>query len=114
MVGAASHGRAAAHGCGRLTPDRDARGGTRAAECSQFRSPRRTCRHPCGAIMIDSATRAHLSDEMIRRFGGSLRGIQLYSPGHPIVARSLEGLSEALRALHQHDASVVIGILGNE
>ncbi len=64
--------------------------------------------------MIDSATRAHLSDEMIRRFGGSLRGIQLYSPGHPIVARSLEGLSEALRALHQHDPSVVIGILGNE
>src|SRR5688572_32554155 len=64
--------------------------------------------------MIDTATRAHLSDELIRRFGGSLPGIQLSSPNHPIVARSLEGLSEALRALHQHDASVVIGMLGNE
>jgi putative nucleotidyltransferase with HDIG domain len=64
--------------------------------------------------MIDAAARAHLSDDLIRRFGASLRGIQLYSPSHPIVARNLEGLAEALRALHEHEASVVIGILGNE
>jgi putative nucleotidyltransferase with HDIG domain len=64
--------------------------------------------------MIDAASRAQLSDELIRRFGASLRGIQLYSPTHPIVARNLEGLSEALRALHQHDASIVIGMVGNE
>ena len=64
--------------------------------------------------MIDAATRAQLSDDLIRRFGGSLRGIQLYSPTHPIVARNLEGLAEALRALHQHDAAVVIGIVGGE
>jgi putative nucleotidyltransferase with HDIG domain len=64
--------------------------------------------------MIDAATRAHLSDDLIRRFGASLRGIQLYSPSHPIVARNLEGLAEALRALHVHDASAVIGIVGGE
>ena len=64
--------------------------------------------------MIDAATRAHLSDDLIRRFGASLRGIQLYSPSHPIVARNLEGLAEALRALHVHDASVVIGMVGGE
>ena len=64
--------------------------------------------------MIDAVTRAHLSDDLLRRFGASLRGIQLYSPSHPIVARSLEGLAEALRALHAHDASVVIGIVGGE
>jgi putative nucleotidyltransferase with HDIG domain len=64
--------------------------------------------------MIDSAIRAQLSDDLIRRFGASLRGIQLYSPTHPIVARNLDGLGEALRALHQHDASVVIGIVGGE
>ena len=52
--------------------------------------------------------------DLLRRFGASLRGIQLYSPSHPIVARNLEGLAEALRALHVHDASVVIGILGGE
>jgi putative nucleotidyltransferase with HDIG domain len=64
--------------------------------------------------MMDAATRAHLSDDLIRRFGASLRGIQLYSPSHPIVARNLEGLAEALRALHAHDASVVIGMVGGE
>jgi putative nucleotidyltransferase with HDIG domain len=64
--------------------------------------------------MIDPNTRAQLSDELIRRFAASLRGIQLYSPTHPIVARNLDGLAEALRALHQHDASVVIGMVGGE
>jgi hypothetical protein len=64
--------------------------------------------------MIDATTRAHLSDDLIRRFGASLRGIQLYSPSHPIVARNLEGLAEALRALHAHDMSVVIGMVGSE
>jgi hypothetical protein len=64
--------------------------------------------------MIDPVTRAHLSDDLLRRFGASLRGIQLYSPSHPIVARNLEGLAEALRALHVHETSVVIGIVGGE
>ena len=64
--------------------------------------------------MINAATRAQLSDELIRRFGGSLRGLQLYSPTHPIVARNLDGLFDAIRALHQHEASVVIGILSGE
>jgi putative nucleotidyltransferase with HDIG domain len=64
--------------------------------------------------MIDATTRAHLSDDLIRRFGASLRGIQLYSSSHPIVARNLEGLAEALRALHAHEASIVIGIVGGE
>jgi putative nucleotidyltransferase with HDIG domain len=64
--------------------------------------------------MVDASTRAHLSDDLLRRFGASLRGIQLYSPSHPIVARNLEGLVEALRALHAYDSSVVIGIVGGE
>jgi putative nucleotidyltransferase with HDIG domain len=64
--------------------------------------------------MIDAATRGQLSDELIRRFGASLRGIQLYSATHPIVAKNLEGLIEAVRALHQHDAAVVIGMLDGE
>ena len=64
--------------------------------------------------MIDSTTRYQLSDDLLRRFGASLRGIQLYAPSHPIVLRNLEGLAEALRLMHQHDATVVIGILGDE
>jgi putative nucleotidyltransferase with HDIG domain len=64
--------------------------------------------------MIDSTTRFHLSDDLLRRFGAALRGIQLYAPTHPIVLRNLEGLAEALRSLHKHDANIVIGIVGDE
>ncbi len=64
--------------------------------------------------MIDTTTRYQLCDDLVRRFGAALRGIQLYNPTHPIVVRNLEGLAEALRALHEHDGTVVIGILGDE
>ena len=64
--------------------------------------------------MLDVTTRHQLSDEFLRRFGASLRGIQLYAANHPIVSRNLQALGEALRALHEHDASVVIGIVGGE
>ncbi|RPI57385.1 MAG: HD domain-containing protein [Acidobacteria bacterium] len=64
--------------------------------------------------MLDPTTRYQLSDDLLRRFGASLRGIQLYAPSHPIVLRNIEGLVEALRALHKHDATVVIGIVGEE
>jgi putative nucleotidyltransferase with HDIG domain len=64
--------------------------------------------------MLDPTTRFQLSDELLRRFGASLRGIQLYAASHPIVARNLEALADALRSLHEHDAAVVIGILGEE
>ncbi|HKY21598.1 MAG TPA: HD-GYP domain-containing protein [Vicinamibacterales bacterium] len=65
-------------------------------------------------MMLDPTTRFHLSDEVLRRFGANLRGIQLYAPNHPIVTRNLTSLAEALRALHEHDATIVIGILGAE
>ena len=64
--------------------------------------------------MLDPTTRFQLSDELLRRFGAALRGIQLYAPNHPIVSRNLEALGDALRLLHEHDATVVIGILGDE
>ena len=64
--------------------------------------------------MLDPTIRYQLSDDLLRRFGASLRGIQLYAPSHPIVLRNLEGLVEAIRALHKHDATVVIGIVGGE
>jgi putative nucleotidyltransferase with HDIG domain len=64
--------------------------------------------------MIDSTTRYQLSDDLLRRFGAALRGIQLYAPTHPIVMRNLEGLAESLRALHKHDQTVVIGMLEGE
>jgi putative nucleotidyltransferase with HDIG domain len=64
--------------------------------------------------MLNAAARYQLSDDLLRRFGASLRGIQLYAPSHPIVARNLEALADVLRSLHEHDNVVVIGILGDE
>ena len=64
--------------------------------------------------MLDPTTRYQLSDELLRRFGASLRGIQLYAPQHPIVTRNLEAFGQALRALHHHEPTVVIGILRDE
>jgi putative nucleotidyltransferase with HDIG domain len=64
--------------------------------------------------MLDPTTRYQLSDDLLRRFGAWLRGIQLYAPTHPIVSRNLEALSEAVRSLHKHDQVVIIGILGEE
>jgi putative nucleotidyltransferase with HDIG domain len=64
--------------------------------------------------MLDPNLRYQLSDDLLRRFGAVLRGVQLYSPTHPIVTRNLDALVEALNALHAHDATVVIGLLGEE
>jgi putative nucleotidyltransferase with HDIG domain len=60
------------------------------------------------------APRQQLADEILRRFAAALRSSQLYSAGHPIIARNLEGLATAIQLLHAHAPSVVIGIVGDE
>jgi putative nucleotidyltransferase with HDIG domain len=65
-------------------------------------------------MTLDTTTRLQLSDDLLRRFGAALRGVHLYAPNHPIVTRNLDALVEALRALHEHDATVVIGVVGEE
>ena len=64
--------------------------------------------------MLDPTTRFQLSDDLLRRFGAALRGVQLYAPSHPIVTRNLDSFTESLRGLYQHDGTVVIGVLGDE
>jgi putative nucleotidyltransferase with HDIG domain len=61
-----------------------------------------------------SAPRFQLADELLRRFAASLRSAQLYSPGHPIIARNLETLSSAFQLLHSLQPAVVLGIVGDE
>jgi putative nucleotidyltransferase with HDIG domain len=61
-----------------------------------------------------SAPRFQLADELLRRVAASLRSAQLYSPGHPIIARNLESLSSACQLLHTLQPCVVIGIVGEE
>ena len=58
--------------------------------------------------------RFQLADELLRRFAASLRSAQLYSKGHPLIARNLESLSAALQLLHGLSPAVVIGLVGDE
>src|ERR1700704_658098 len=61
-----------------------------------------------------TAPRFQLADELLRRLAASLRSAQLYSPGHPIIARNLDSLSSALQLLHTLQPLVVVGIVGDE
>ena len=61
-----------------------------------------------------STPRFQLADELLRRLAASLRSAQLYSPGHPIIARNLESLSAAFQTLHSLQPAVTIGLVGDE
>jgi hypothetical protein len=61
-----------------------------------------------------TVARIQLADELLRRFAAALRSGQLYSKGHPIIARNLELLTAALQQLHDHDPTLVIGVVGDE
>ena len=68
----------------------------------------------CMSKQLDPHTRFQLSDDVLRRFGAALRGVQLYAPTHPIVTRNLDALIDSLRLLQEHDSTVVLGIVGEE
>jgi putative nucleotidyltransferase with HDIG domain len=55
-----------------------------------------------------------LFDELLRRFGGSLRGIQLYASNHPLVTRNIQGLCDTIRAIQAHEAPTTVGVVGEE
>ena len=58
--------------------------------------------------------RLQLADELLRRFAATLRSAQLYSKGHPIIARNLESLATALQLLHSLQPSIVVGLVADE
>jgi len=60
------------------------------------------------------APRQQLAEELLRRFAAALRSAQLYSGGHPIIARNLEALSAAIQLLHTLESAIVIGVVGEE
>src|SRR5919197_5310630 len=61
-----------------------------------------------------TAPRFQLADELLRRLAAALRSAQLYSKGHPIIARNLEQLSAAVQLLHSLQPSTVVGFVGEE
>ncbi|HEY7791310.1 MAG TPA: HD-GYP domain-containing protein [Vicinamibacterales bacterium] len=59
--------------------------------------------------MADVAAR----DELVRALAAAVRAAQLYTAGHPIVARSAAALAAVLDRLHAHEALVTIGLVGD-
>jgi hypothetical protein len=60
------------------------------------------------------APRAHLGEELLKRFVATLRAAQLYSQDHPIVTRNLEALATAIQLLLALEPTLVIGVVGDE
>ncbi|MEQ1727283.1 MAG: HD-GYP domain-containing protein [Vicinamibacterales bacterium] len=58
--------------------------------------------------------RPQLAEELLRRLAASLRSGQLYSKGHPIIARNLDSLARAIDALHDLSPVLVVGIVDDE
>ncbi|MBS1816294.1 MAG: HD domain-containing protein [Acidobacteria bacterium] len=54
------------------------------------------------------------AEELLRRLSASVRAAQLYSEGHPLVARNLDALMRALDAVHDALPSIVIGFVNAE
>jgi putative nucleotidyltransferase with HDIG domain len=64
--------------------------------------------------MTEQPRRHQLADELIHRFAAAIRGVQLYSPRHPLVARNIESLHATLSTMHVYDPQVTLGILDDE
>ena len=63
---------------------------------------------------MSAQQRAKSAEELLRRLAAALRAVQLYAPGHPLVARSITALGETLAMIHATSASIAIGIVGDE
>jgi putative nucleotidyltransferase with HDIG domain len=61
-----------------------------------------------------AAPRIQMAEELLRAFSATLRSMQLYSKGHPIITRNISALSTAIQLLHSMQPTIVIGIVGNE
>src|SRR5690349_13177520 len=65
-------------------------------------------------MMSDVTSRVALFEDLLRRIAAGVRAAQLYAPDHPLVARNMAGLVGTLATLHQQQASIAVGIVGNE
>ncbi len=61
-----------------------------------------------------AAPRIQMAEELLRAFSATMRSMQLYSKGHPIIMRNISALSTSIQLLHAMGPSVVIGLVGNE
>jgi putative nucleotidyltransferase with HDIG domain len=63
---------------------------------------------------VDISTRIGHYEDLLRRVASGVRAAQLYAADHPLIARNVEGLLAALKALHPQLPSVVVGIVGTQ
>ena len=63
---------------------------------------------------MSAQQKAKVAEEVLRRFAAALRAVQLYAPGHPLVARSITALGETLALIHTTAPSIAIGIVGED
>ena len=59
-------------------------------------------------------SRARLSEELLRRLTAALRAGQLYSKGHPIITRNVEGFARAIDAFHELTPTLIVGIVEDQ
>ncbi len=64
--------------------------------------------------MNDNLSRLAMYEDLLRRTASGVRNAQLYAPDHPLVARNMAGLVAVLTTLHQQQASIAVGIVGND
>jgi putative nucleotidyltransferase with HDIG domain len=60
------------------------------------------------------STSLQIAEEAVRRLASAIRSAQLYSPGHPLVQRALDALSDAIAQLVAGRPSIAIGIIDQE
>ncbi len=63
---------------------------------------------------MDAARQSRVADDFVRRLAAAIRGAQLYSPGHPIVTRSMGALAESCAQLLADQPSLAVGIVGTD
>jgi putative nucleotidyltransferase with HDIG domain len=63
---------------------------------------------------METGRRPGVAEEAVRRFASAIRVAQLYAPGHPLVQRSLDGLTEAVTQLVVDQPSVAIGFIDQD
>jgi putative nucleotidyltransferase with HDIG domain len=58
--------------------------------------------------------RVAVTEDFLRRLVAAIRAAQLYSARHPIIARNIAALTDAIRTLHESEPAVTVGIVGSE
>ena len=61
-----------------------------------------------------AAPRLQMAEELLRCFSATMRSVQLYSKGHPIIVKNIAAFSTAIQLLHAIEPSIVIGMIGDE